>query len=52
MSNLFDVYPIYDIEPVKARGSYLWDQKGTKYTDFTADTPSFLWVIVIPTMWR
>lgn len=33
MSNLFDVYPIYDIEPVKARGSYLWDQNGIKYTD-------------------
>ncbi|TDB63394.1 aspartate aminotransferase family protein [Arundinibacter roseus] len=33
MSHLFDVYPLYDIEPVKARGSYLWDQHGTKYTD-------------------
>ena len=22
MSHLFDVYPLYDIEPVKARGSY------------------------------
>ncbi len=33
MSHLFDVYPIYDIEPVKARGSYLWDQNGIKYTD-------------------
>lgn len=33
MSHLFDVYPLYDIEPVKAEGSYLWDQHGTKYTD-------------------
>jgi acetylornithine/N-succinyldiaminopimelate aminotransferase len=33
MSHLFDVYPIYDIEPVRARGSYLWDQNGTKYLD-------------------
>jgi acetylornithine aminotransferase len=33
MSHLFDVYPIYDIEPVKAEGSYLWDQNGTKYLD-------------------
>lgn len=33
MSHLFDVYPIYDIEPVKAEGSYLWDQHGTKYLD-------------------
>lgn len=33
MSHLFDVYPIYDIEPVKAQGSYLWDKEGTKYLD-------------------
>lgn len=33
MSHLFDVYPIYDIEPVRAQGSYLWDQNGTKYLD-------------------
>jgi acetylornithine/N-succinyldiaminopimelate aminotransferase len=33
MSQLFDVYPLYDIEPVKARGSYLWDSQGTKYLD-------------------
>lgn len=33
MSHLFDVYPIYDIEPVKAQGSYLWDQNGTQYLD-------------------
>ena len=30
---LFDVYPLYDIEPTKARGLYLYDQKGTKYLD-------------------
>ncbi len=33
MSHLFDVYPLYDIEPVKAEGSYLWDSNGTKYLD-------------------
>jgi acetylornithine/N-succinyldiaminopimelate aminotransferase len=33
MSHLFDVYPIYDIELVKAQGSYLWDQNDTKYLD-------------------
>ncbi|NIJ51388.1 aspartate aminotransferase family protein [Dyadobacter arcticus] len=33
MSHLFDVYPLYDIEPVKAQGSYLWDRNGTKYLD-------------------
>ena len=31
--NLFDVYPLYDIEPVRAQGSYLWDKTGTKYLD-------------------
>lgn len=31
--NLFDVYPINDINIVKAEGSYVWDDKGTKYLD-------------------
>src|SRR5687768_16124471 len=30
---LFDVYPLFDIEPVKAQGSYLWDKNGTKHLD-------------------
>lgn len=30
---LFDVYPLYNIEPVKAQGNYVWDDKGTKYLD-------------------
>lgn len=30
---LFDVYPIYDISVVKGEGSYVWDEKGTKYLD-------------------
>jgi acetylornithine/N-succinyldiaminopimelate aminotransferase len=30
----FDVYPIFDIEPVRAQGSWLWDSKGQKYLDF------------------
>lgn len=29
----FDVYPLYDIKPVRAEGSYLYDEKGQKYTD-------------------
>ncbi len=33
MSQLFNVYPLYDIEPVKAQGSYLWDPNGTRYLD-------------------
>ncbi|KPM48575.1 aspartate aminotransferase family protein [Jiulongibacter sediminis] len=31
--NTFNVYPIYDINPVKALNSTLWDENGTKYTD-------------------
>jgi acetylornithine/N-succinyldiaminopimelate aminotransferase len=30
---LFDVYPLFDINPVKAEGSWLWDDKGKKYLD-------------------
>lgn len=30
----FDVYPVYDVNPVRGEGSYLWDDKGTKYLDF------------------
>jgi acetylornithine/N-succinyldiaminopimelate aminotransferase len=30
---LFDVYPINNINIVKARGSYVWDDSGTKYLD-------------------
>lgn len=29
----FDVYPLFDIEPVKAQGSYIWDKNGKKYLD-------------------
>ncbi|MBL7864130.1 MAG: aspartate aminotransferase family protein [Cyclobacteriaceae bacterium] len=31
--NLFDVYPLFPIEPVKAQGSWLWDKNGKKYLD-------------------
>lgn len=30
---LFDVYPLFDIEPVKASGSYLWDRQDVRYLD-------------------
>lgn len=30
---LFDVYPIQDITIVKAKGSYVWDDKGEQYLD-------------------
>lgn len=29
----FDVYPLFNIEPVKAQGSFIWDNKGNKYLD-------------------
>ncbi len=31
--NLFEVYPLFDIEPTKAEGAYLWDQNQQKYLD-------------------
>ena len=30
---LFDVYPLFPIEPVLAKGSWLWDENGQKYLD-------------------
>lgn len=30
---LFDVYPLFPIEPVLAKGSWLWDKDGQKYLD-------------------
>jgi len=30
---LFDVYPLFDIEPVKALGSTIWDKNGVEYLD-------------------
>ncbi len=31
--NLFDVYPLFSLTPVKALGSWIWDDKGDKYLD-------------------
>ncbi len=31
--NLYNVYPLFDIAPERAEGSYLWDTDGTKYLD-------------------
>ena len=30
---LFDVYPLFNITPVKARGCYVWDSVGNRYLD-------------------
>ncbi|MBR4995521.1 MAG: aspartate aminotransferase family protein [Alistipes sp.] len=32
--NLFEVYSLLDMEPVKAQGAYLWDKQGVEYMDF------------------
>ncbi len=32
--NLFNVYPLFNINPVKAQGSFLWDDKGEQSLDF------------------
>ncbi len=31
--NLFEVYPRYDVEPIKGNGCYVWDKEGKKYLD-------------------
>ncbi|MFM2269564.1 MAG: hypothetical protein RL757_3005 [Bacteroidota bacterium] len=31
---LFDVYPLYDIEPVRGQGAMVWDKTGQSYLDF------------------
>lgn len=31
--NLFDVYSLYDIEPVRGKGCYVYDKDGTEYLD-------------------
>jgi acetylornithine/N-succinyldiaminopimelate aminotransferase len=31
--DLFDVYPVYHVTPVSAKGCYVYDEKGIKYLD-------------------
>ena len=31
--NLFDVYPLFNIEIVKGKGCHVWDSEGTEYLD-------------------
>ena len=31
--NLFDVYPLWDIEPVRGKGCRIWDKDGKEYLD-------------------
>lgn len=32
-NNLFDVYPLFDIAPIKGKGCYVYDAAGTEYLD-------------------
>ncbi len=32
-NNLFDVYPLFEIEPVKGKGCHVYDKNGQKYLD-------------------
>ena len=47
---MFDVYPVYDVDIVRAEGSYVWDNKGTKYLDMYGGQPSSRSVTPILTM--
>jgi len=31
---LFDVYPLYDLKPVRGEGAYVYDEQGNAYLDF------------------
>ena len=31
--NLFDVYSLFDVTPVRAKGCRVWDDKGQEYLD-------------------
>lgn len=33
LMNLFDVYPLFDINIVKGKGCHVWDENGTEYLD-------------------
>lgn len=32
--NLFDVYPLFDITPIRAKGAYIYDKNNQEYLDF------------------
>lgn len=39
---LFDVYPLYDVTPVKAKDVFVYDENGTEYLDLMEDMLLFL----------
>ena len=38
---LFDVYSLYPVEPVRGSGSYVYDAAGTEYLDLYGGHASF-----------
>ena len=50
--NLFDVYPLFDVEIVKGKDCFVYDERGLNISTFTAAMPLFRWATVIRIMWR
>ena len=49
---LFEVYPLFDVEPVEADGALLFDRQGTNILIFTVVMLSFLLGTDIHILWR
>ncbi|WP_227625495.1 hypothetical protein [Geofilum rubicundum] len=47
--DLFDVYPLMNVSPVKAEDCYVWDDKGVKYLDLYGGMRSSASAILIRT---
>ena len=50
--NLFDVYPLFDINIVKGKGCHVWDEKGTEYLDLYGGHAVISIGHAHPTTWR
>ena len=50
MMNLFDVYPLFDINIVKGKGCHVWDENGTEFLDLYGGMPLFPSGMLIRTM--
>ena len=45
--NLFDVYPLFNIEIVKGKGCHVWDSEGTEYLDLYGGHIIFLNILLL-----
>ena len=50
--NLFDAYPLFDINIVKGKGCHVWDENGTEYLDLYVDMLLSPSVMHIRITWR